>query len=142
MDVPQIVLDTNVVAAAARSRRGASNLLLSLVDTGKFDVHLSIPLTLEYEAVLTRQRDVNGLTQQEVGEFVDALCAVAVRHRIHFLWRPFLRDAGDEQLLELAVAARSARIVTYNLRDFTGASRFGVEVSTPKEFLQLIGELP
>ena len=110
---PQIVLDTNVLVAAQRSQRGASSLLISLVGTGAFGVHLAVPLAFEYETVLTRQRREIGLSQDDVGDVVDALCALAVPHRIYFLWRPYLRDAADEHVLELAVAARCDYIVTY-----------------------------
>ena len=139
---PQVVLDTNVIVAAQRSRRGASSLLLSLVGTGAFDVHLAVPLAFEYEAVLTRQREEIGLSQEDVGALVDALCALAVPHRIYFLWRPYLRDAADEHVLELAIAARCDHIVTYNRRDFAGAEQFGIGVVDPRAFLQQIGVLP
>jgi predicted nucleic acid-binding protein len=36
---PQIVLDTNVLVAAFRSRRGSSFRLLSLVDAGRFEMN-------------------------------------------------------------------------------------------------------
>ena len=142
MSCPQIVLDTNVIVSALRSRRGASSRLLSLTGTGAFDLHLSVPLALEYEAVLTRQREELGLSQQDVADVVEALCALAVPHRIYFLWRPYLHDAGDEHVLELAVAARCDYIVTFNRRDFAGAERFGLGVIDPKLSLQEIGVAP
>ena len=40
MPVPRIVLDTNVLVAALRSRRGVSFTLLSLIDSGRFEVHV------------------------------------------------------------------------------------------------------
>jgi predicted nucleic acid-binding protein len=52
-----------------------------------------------------------------------------------------LRDAKDEMILELAVTAVCDYIITYNKRDFEGAQRFGIEVVTPREFLERIGEL-
>ncbi len=44
-------------------------------------------------------------------------------------------------VLELAVGAGCRHIVTYNKRDFRGVERFGVEVITPKDLLEEIGEL-
>jgi putative PIN family toxin of toxin-antitoxin system len=142
MSTPQIVLDTNVVIAAQRSQRGASARLLSLLGTGAFDLHLSVPLVLEYESVLMRQRAELGLTYTDVADLLDALCALGVAHRIYYRWRPFLRDAGDEHVLELAVAARCGFIVTHNRRDFAGAERFGVNVVGPGAFLHHIGATP
>ncbi len=141
MKSPDIVLDTNVIISAQRSKRGASAKLMSLIGTGCFEIHLSVSLALEYEDVLGRQSDVLRLTRKDVADLIDALCALSHHHEIHFLWRPQLRDVGDELVLELAVAAKCNYIVTYNRKDFAGAEKFGLKVVTPKEFLQEIGEL-
>ena len=141
MKMPSIVIDTNVIISAQRSKRGASAKLMSLIGTGCFEIHLSVSLVLEYEDVLCRQSNVLRLTQEDVTDLIDALCALSHHHKIHFLWRPQLRDAGDELVLELAVAARYSYIVTYNRKDFAGAEKFGLKVVTPKVFLQEIGEL-
>ena len=69
MTVPQIVLDTNVLIAAQRSRRGASSRLVSLMGTGKFGAHISVALALEYEDVLLRYRAELGLTADDVGSY-------------------------------------------------------------------------
>jgi len=61
---------------------------------------------------------------------------------IHLLWRPQLRNPDDEMVLELAVAAGCDHIVTYNKKDFAEARRFGLRVTTPREFLKLLGEIP
>ena len=114
---------------------------MSLIGTGCFEIHLSVALALEYEDVLCRQSSVLRLTQEDVTDLIDALCALSHHHKIHFLWRPQLHDAGDELVLELAVAARCSYIVTYNRKDFAGAEKFGLKVVTPKAFLQEIGEL-
>ncbi len=142
MKLPQIVIDTNVILAAQRSRRGASAKLMSLIGTGCFEVHVSSPLVLEYEEVLLRQKSVLGLTYDDVTDLVDAICALANRRKsIYFLWRPQLLDADDEFVLELAVAAKCDYVVTYNKKDFSGAAEFGIEVLDPKELLKEIGEL-
>jgi len=39
------------------------------------------------------------------------------------------------------VESESTYLVTHNVRDFTGAEKFGVNVITPKGFLRVIGEL-
>jgi predicted nucleic acid-binding protein len=140
MTVPQIVLDTNVLIAAQRSRRGASSRLVSLMGTGKFGAHISVAIALEYEDVLLRYRAELGLTADDVGDLVDSLCALSKPHATYYQWRPFLRDAGDELVLELAVAAGCSHIVSFNRRNFVGAERFGIRVVTPGEFLKEIGE--
>lgn len=134
--LPAIVIDTNVLVAALKSSRGASYRLLSLVDSGRFVLNLSTPLVAEYEEVL--KREVPALA---VDDIIDYLCAIAHRHKVFYLWRPTLKDPDDDMVLELAVKS-GAMIVTWNVRDFAKAGRFGVAVVTPRQFLQQIGELP
>jgi predicted nucleic acid-binding protein len=138
---PRIVLDTNILVAALRSRRGASFRLLSLVGTGVFSVHLSVPLVLEYEGVLLRHEAELTVNAEDIGELLDYLCQVGEGHSIFFLWRPFLKDAEDDMLLELAVNAGCSHLVTFNLKDFTGAETFGIKVVTPGVLLEEIGDL-
>ncbi len=141
MSIPNIVIDTNVVYSSMRSTRGASSKLLSLVGTGKFEIHLSVPLVLEYEDVLSRQNMSLSVNQEVISDLIDSLCTFGYHHEIHFLWRPYLRDPKDEFVLELAITSQADYIVTYNLRDFVGAEKFGIEVITPKELLERIGEI-
>jgi predicted nucleic acid-binding protein len=117
--VPQIVIDTNVVYAALYSRFGASRRLMEKVGKGVFDFHLSIPLVLQYEDVLKR--------------------ADGLEHKIYYTWRPFLPDAKDDLVMELAIAASCTEIVTHNVRDFQGCETFGVKAVKPLQFLKSIG---
>lgn len=141
MKPPDIVLDTNVIVAALRSKRGASNKLLSLVGTQKFEIHDSVALILEYEDVLQRYHTELGLSRDDVSDFIDALCSMAHHHKIYFLWRPTLSDVNDELILELAVTAQCEYIVTHNISDFKGIDKFGIQAITPREFLQIIREV-
>ena len=50
----RVILDTNVLVVAIRSRRGASAELLELLAGGEYAIALSAPLALEYEEVLVR----------------------------------------------------------------------------------------
>ena len=61
---------------------------------------------------------------------------------IHFLWRPFLPDADDDMVLELAFAAGCRHIITHNVKDFRGSEQVGVTALSPREFLKLIGRQP
>lgn len=74
-------------------------------------------------------------TEDDIRAFLDYFCDAAIRQEIFFLWRPFLRDPGDDLVLEVAVAARCEAIVTHNVRDFTGARKLGIRVLKPGEFL-------
>lgn len=132
----RVVLDTNVLVAAIRSRRGASFAVLSRVGTGQFEVAVSVPLVLEYEDALLRSMAAANLGERDISDLVDYVCGVAVRQDIFFLWRPQLRDPGDDLVLEIAVASNCDAIVTHNVRDFTGAERFGIRIVDPGMFLR------
>ncbi|HME21393.1 MAG TPA: PIN domain-containing protein [Acetobacteraceae bacterium] len=67
-----------------------------------------------------------------VDVFVDAVVDLVEPVEIWFMWRPQLRDPGDELVLEAAVNGRAAAIATFNRRDFQpAAGRFGVKVCCP-----------
>lgn len=132
----RVVLDTSVLVAALRSRRGASFELISRLGTGTFEVAVSVPLVLEYEDALLRHVVASPFTENDVSALIDYVCDVAIQQEVFFLWRPLLRDPGDDLVLELAIAARCETMVTHNVRDFRGAEKFGVDVLTPGRFLQ------
>lgn len=115
-------------------------MVLRLLRQGRFEAAVSVALVLEYEAVLLRHACELGLAPEEASGLVDYFCDVGHRQEVHFLWRPVLSDPRDEFILELAVAASAAVIVTHNVRDFEGAERFGIRVLKPGAFLQLLGE--
>ena len=142
MSVFQVVIDTNVFVTALRSQRGASYRLLSLINSGKYQINLPVPLVIEYEAVAKRLVGEIRLTAKEVDDILDYTVRLANHWKIHYLWRPQLRDPSDDMLLELAVAAGCDYIITYNLKDFKGVEQFGIAAITLKEFLEQIGELP
>lgn len=124
-----------------RSRRGSALQLLTLVGTGKFDIHLSVPLVLEYQEVLLRESSNLYLNAADIEDFIEFHCSIATKHQIFFLWRPYLRDPKNDMVLELAVAAGCDSVVTYNTRDFVGIEKFGIKAITPAEFLKDIGGL-
>jgi putative PIN family toxin of toxin-antitoxin system len=130
-----VVLDTNVLVSALRSQRGASFEIVAALGRGEFEVSVSVSLLLEYEATLLRHADELNIDAEDALGLVDYVCDVAIAQEIFFLWRPFLRDAGDDLILEVAVAAGSDAIVTHNVKDFSGVQKLGIRVLTPKQFL-------
>ena len=97
-------------------------------------------LFLEYEDVLGRQelfRDCP-LGPAERQELFEAFLSVCEWVQIYCTWRPNLRDEGDNQLVELAVAGGADAIVTNNTRDFEASDlRFAaLKVMTPAAFLK------
>jgi putative PIN family toxin of toxin-antitoxin system len=137
----QIVIDTNIVVSALRSRKGASHLLLNLIDSGKFQINISVPLILEYEYSSKKLIGEIKLTKEDIDDILNYICSIANKIKVFYLWRPYLRDPKDDMVLELAVSANCDYIVTYNIKDFIGIDKFGIKTITPKEFLQEIGEI-
>jgi putative PIN family toxin of toxin-antitoxin system len=139
--IVKLVLDTDVVVAAMRSPRGASAEILRAARQGRVTLLVGMPLALEYEAVCSRaeHRLAAGLSEHEVEVFVAAVIAMAEPVFTHFLWRPQLRDAGDEMVLEAAINGRADALVTFNVRDFAPAHRlFGVATLLPREVVRRI----
>lgn len=136
-----VVLDTDVVVAAVRSPNGASAAILREARQGRVTLLVSVPLAVEYEAICSEaeHRLAAGLNEREVEIFVDAVVAMAEPVKTHFLWRPQLRDPGDEMVLEAAVNGQADLLVTFNVRDFgLVPSRFGIEVLIPRDAIERI----
>ena len=139
----RVVFDTSVLVAAARSRQGASFALVSSIPASEFQVCLSVGLYAEWQDVLTRHEHLPpGQTVAEALGFLRYLVSQAHLQEIHFLWRPFLPDANDDMVLELAFAAGCGHVVTHNVRDFRGAEQLGVTPISPGDFLKLIRPKP
>src|SRR5277367_4217716 len=119
----RVVLDTDVIVAAMRSPTGASAAILNEARQGKVSLLANVSLALEYEAVCSEAEHLlaGGLNASEGAIFVDAVLALVEPVKTHFLWRPQLRDPGDERVLEAAVNGRADALVTFNLRDFGAA---------------------
>ena len=109
-------------------------MLLSCVGKELFETVISVPLLLEYEDVLSRE--YVPVSQEAINDILDYLCWISKRRRVHYLWRPMLRDPKDDHILELAVESQCTSIITHNLRDFEGAKQFGLKVETPGEYIE------
>ncbi|WMT92622.1 putative toxin-antitoxin system toxin component, PIN family [Pelagibacterium sp. H642] len=130
----RLILDTATMVAAIRSNAGASRRLLVAGLEQRLTMLASVPLMIEYQAVMTRPEhlEASGLSAEDVNTLLDAVAAVVEPVRLAFLWRPAVRDQNDDMVLEAAVNGQADAIVTFNLRDFDQvAARFGVEVLSP-----------
>jgi putative PIN family toxin of toxin-antitoxin system len=139
----RLVLDTAVMVAAIRSDSGASRLLLrSALERAGISLLVSVPLFIEYEAVMTRSEHLKAsrLSIGDVAVLLDAVAAVADPVTLAFLWRPLLPDADDDMVLETAVNGQADALVTFNRRDFAGmAVQFGIPVLLPGEAVEKSG---
>lgn len=139
MKTARVVIDTNILYAALYSSSGASHVLMIMVRDGLIIPCISVTLVLEYEDVLTRHRNVLQLTQVDIKAFLGFIVNQAERLKIHYLWRPCLKDPNDDMVLEVAVTAGVDFIVTHNTKDFEGSERFGIRAVTPGWFIKNYG---
>ncbi len=138
----QIVIDTNVLLAGLRSKRGASYKLLTILNSERWQLNISTTLVIEYEEILKREKDQLTLTFEEIDDVIEGICSIANLCDIFYLWRPLASDPDDDFLIDLAVGCQADFIITYNQKDLQAAKKFGIGVVTPKEFLQQVGEIP
>jgi putative PIN family toxin of toxin-antitoxin system len=133
----EIVLDTNVLVAAFRSKRGASYELVRSIGREDWQLSVSVALALEYEDVLKRSGLLQGITELQVDDFLDYVFKTSNLVPFVLRQRPSLRDPDDERIMEVAVQC-GAMIITHNRKDFVGAEQLGVMVRTPAEFLKML----
>jgi putative PIN family toxin of toxin-antitoxin system len=138
----RVVIDTNVFVAALVNPRGrnrdAIRACLRRVAVPVFGT----ALFHEYEDLLGRQdlMKKSPLTGPERRVLFEALLSVAEWVKVYYLWRPNLSDAGDNHLIELAVAGGADGIVTNNTGDLQGGELLfpSVSIFTPAQFLEAI----
>ena len=135
------VMDTSVLICALRSRNGASFELLRRIGQPGWKLHISTALLLEYEEIARREAAALWARPKRVEAILDFIALSADEHGINFRWRPFLSDADDDFVLELAIASGSRYIITHNTRNFAGIDSLGVIAVTAAEFLKLLNSL-
>jgi predicted nucleic acid-binding protein len=100
----RLVLDTATMVAGIRSDRGASRRLLRMALEGRgFRLLISVPLLIEYEAVLTRPEHlkVARLTIDDIGVLLDAVAGIVTFNRRDF-------EAAEERFGIAVLSARDA----------------------------------
>ena len=142
MDIPRIIVDTNVIVAALTSATGANRDVLRCCLAGLAKPLIGNAVFHEYESLVARP-SVNSrcpLSPKERDELIDAFLGTCTWVRITFRWRPKLRDESDNHLVELAVAGGALAIVTNNVRDLRSGELIFPEIGvlTPAAFLKTL----
>lgn len=133
----RVVLDTNVLVAGLLSAAGPPGWIVEAVLAGALELALDMRIREEYEDVLRRAEFAFSPSR------VEDLLAVIDQFGFHVPAAPRcpvpLPDPDDEPFLAVAAATGSV-LITGNLRHFPARSRQGVEVNTPREFVDRVGQ--
>ena len=137
--VIRVVIDTNILVSALLTA-GANRQVIRTCLMGQMRPLIGSTLFLEYEDLLARQDLYRKslLNADERRELFAAFLSVCEWVQVYYLWRPNLRDEGDNHLIELAVAGGASFLATNNLRDLkSGELRFpSIRIVSPKELLE------
>ena len=136
----KIILDTNIFVGACLGSR-YDNLVIRGCLTGDFKPLVSHALLFEYEDLIGRGSVFDhpvALNFEEREILFNALYSVCRLIDVSYLWRPNLKDEGDNFIVELAVAGNANYIVTKNLKDFRQSELVfdSFKVITPKQLLE------
>lgn len=135
----RVVIDTCVWVAAVRSRRGASFALLSEIPYRRFQFGTSVPLYLEYKAMLIEvvEKAQTPLSLKQIDSALSALAFYRAEVPIFFRLRPSLKDENDNMVFECAANFAASTIVTHNVKDFLTdeLTAYDLEVITPGDFI-------
>ena len=129
----RIVLDTNVLVSALLSPFGPPGEILRLITTGLIRVCHDARILCEYRQVLLRPAFPFGRFQVE--SLLDQIEADGVPVAALPLAQR-LPDPDDEAFLEVGLAGEARYLVTGNLKHYPTRTRQGVQVASPRDFLE------
>lgn len=136
-----IVIDTSVFISALIGDKGPSRELIRCCLQGQYQPLMGNALFLEYEAVMKRDEIIRrcSLTSEEIKQLFAAYLNTSQWIQIYYLWRPNLRDEGDNHLIELAIAGNAKLIATNNIKDFQNSELLfpNVSILKPEQILNL-----
>ncbi len=135
-----VVVDTSVLISALIGEKGPSREILRRCLKGNYKPLISNALFSEYEDVSGRERILGAcpLNAQEIRELLNSFYSVCQWVSVYFLWRPNLKDEGDNFLIELALAGNADFIISHNVNDLHGAElKFpDLRILTPEQLLR------
>ena len=128
-----IVLDTNVLVAGLLSPFGPPGRILDLVLSGELGLAYDDRILAEYRDVLARARF--GFDRTSVAELL-AYIETEEQHVTAMPVNVELPDPDDLPFLEVSRTVQADALVTGNTRHYPAASRHGIVVLTPAEFME------
>ncbi|MEA2561200.1 MAG: uncharacterized protein QOH06_2704 [Acidobacteriota bacterium] len=130
----KIVLDTNVLVSGLLQSFGPSGQIVRMVAAGDLVLCHDPRVLAEYQEVLLRKKF--GFDPERVETLLEEIRAGG----IPIAARPLairLPDSDDEPFLEIALAGGAQCLVTGNARHYPAEACSGIEVLSPRSFLEL-----
>lgn len=137
----RVIIDTNILINVILSpkKSSASFKVLTLCLESKLFPQIGEALFAEYEDLMNRENIVSKsvYTQDEIDQILDGFLSICRWNKIHYMWRPNLKDEADNHLIDLAVASNTKYIITQNIKDLrSGDLKFDIKLYTPEQFLK------
>jgi len=135
-----VVLDTNVIASATLSPRGAPAEIIRRWEADEFELVTSPPLISEFERVLSypRVRKYLKLSEEEIDGLQKWLRVVATLVDPKFTLEIVEKDPADNRVLECAVAGEASYIVTGNTHLLELEEYQKIVILNPAAFLTVL----
>lgn len=130
----KIVLDTNILVSGLLQPFGPSGQIVSLVASGELILCHDPRILAEYRDVLLREKF--RFDPDRVEALLDQIraCGILVMGRPLAVRLP---DPDDQPFLEVALSGNVQCLVTGNGKHYPAETRQGVEVLSPREFIEL-----
>lgn len=135
----KVVVDCNIFISALLSKDGYAKKILELCLKEELKPQMGLKLFCEYEDVASRDKIVSysKLDKDDIDTLLDAFMSVCEWNEMYYLWRPNLKDEGDNHLVELAVASNADVLITHNKKDFLGYElKFDFEILDAKQMYE------
>ena len=130
----KVVLDTNVVVSGLLSPFNAPGEIMRMVASGALELYYDARILSEYRSILLCQKfsfdrtHVENLLEQiETCGYLTTGKPLAER----------LPDPDDEPFLEVALAGEAQYLVTGNIKHYPAKKRQGMQIVSPREFLEI-----
>ena len=135
------VLDANVFISGLISKKGVPGKILDAWLEGEFSVYVSPQIVEEIARVLNYQRIQERLRPGESDRLIAKLKAASKFVNGNLKLKVLRQDPSDNIYLACAVEAGAEYLVSGNIKHYLEAGNpfQGVEILTPREFLDIIG---
>lgn len=139
----QAVLDANVFISGLLSKEGPPGQILDAWLEGKFSLFISSQIVAEIQRVLEYPRIRERIGPGEGGFLIKPLMVASKWVEGKLVLEVLNQDPSDNIYLACAVEAQAEFLVTGNLKHYSEAGNpfQGVEILTPRQFLEILNHL-